>query len=164
MTTLAAHYRAASGVKRALKDLIRSGLQTWLTTLNDEYADDVALTPIQAVYTSEKATLESYPAIELVVDGMTRGNIDQSVGEHRYRVAIFVTALSDDEERLCTLVERYVLALRLLCDSAGYLELVTGQAPLLLGDEDFSPVGTDRKNRGAFIKTGALEVSVPTFE
>lgn len=161
--TIVGTYPDIGGVKRALKGLILGAAYVAiLNTLMDEYADGVPLEPPaqDAVFTSEKATLPSFPAFEIVGDANIRINADSHLQDYQHRIVLFVTALADDEEVVTAKCERYVLALRrLLWDRD--LTLVQGCAPITLGNEEFSPVG--RHEHGALVKTAALDLTVPTY-
>jgi hypothetical protein len=154
------------GVKGALQAEIRSpAFAAVLATVAAEYADHLELPAPDpdAVCLSERAVLPQYPAVEIIGDASEPEGGDDGAQEaqsYRHRIALVWTALADDETVVTAQVERSVLALRRYL--RGRVLDVAGAAPLVLGREDFSPVGR-RGDTGPFLKSGILEVAVPTY-
>lgn len=153
------------GVKAAVKAvLLSSAFLVELNAIAEACADDIplGLPAADAVSTSERAHLASYPACEIVGDSSEPGDANQEAEEYAHRLALVWTAIDDDEERVTAQIERFVLASRRVFKNAVLAE-VPGIAPVQVGREDFSPLGR-REAAGPFLKSGVLELTVPTIE
>lgn len=150
-------------VKQNLKTLLVANMPAMLAHA-DLQAGDGYDTPVPVrVWTTAKADLEDYPAIEIVVTD-SRPQYDTDAQVMRHRLVVGFTLIGDDELRLQAWTERYMWALRHVIRGT-LLEPPTGTADMDTGGEQYTPMLQRPAGLEAvFVTGGFLEVIVQTVE
>jgi hypothetical protein len=148
--------------KRKLKALILERFENKAAQA-DADANDGVTTPFPAkIYTTEKMSVDDYPAIEMVPDESNPQG-ESLVEMYRHRIVVGFTLVGDDEETLTTQVERYMWVLRHLMRDTHVIPDPIG--PVDTGTEKYelmqqTPPGMEIP----FVKGGVIEVFYTTIE
>lgn len=149
--------------KRALRDLLIERLPLKLQLADGQCGDGIK-TPVPAkVHTTDKADLEDYPALELIVTS-SQSMRDSTAQVYKHNVVIGFTLVGDDEETLTAQDERYMWALRQVCRDTLF-DPPIGTGPIDTGGEQYTPLAQRPQGlESPFVKGGYIEVFVTTVE
>ena len=150
-------------VKRSLKAWLEANMAHALAAADSEHDDGIETPAPLRVWTTAKADLEQYPALEIIVTD-SRAQYDTFAQAMRHRLVIGFTLTGDDEEVLQAQVERYMWTLRRLIRDE-QLDPPFGTSALDTGGEQYTPMLQRPQGLEAiFVTGGFIEVIAQTVE
>lgn len=141
--------------------LIASAMPQMLATADGEANDGVSTPAPAKIFTTAKADLEEYPAVEIIATD-SAPQLDTNSQVMRHRLVVGFTIVGDDEDTLQTQVERYMWSLRRILRDA-WTDCLVGV--LDTGGEQFTPpLRRPPGLEAPFVTGGFIEVIAQTAE
>jgi hypothetical protein len=148
--------------KRLVRDVLREGIPEVLARLDERFADGIVTPNEVTYYTEEHATLDQFPACELLGRASDPQGSNEAQ-EYVHSLSVVWTLVGDDEATLVAQVERVILATRQLTYRT-LLDPSLHGAPMVPGRESYSMLARTRGLSSPLVKAGAIDVSVRTLD